>query len=180
MMGFCARRPKEGMLNSWNLISGSVFALLFLREMASFALGLFPGHRWLWRLSYSLGYDLLPFLSALRNQLGDVAWGPSPVPAVLLTAALIAFTSKTIFVSLLMAHAAGLSVWFCWMVSTARHAMLHASLGDSAGLPNIAHLSAAPLPLTALALGLLLACLHGHFQYLKALHRPSRAQQDRF
>jgi hypothetical protein len=145
-----------------NLLAGLVFALLLLRHAVSCALGLFPGENWLWRVSFGFGFDLLPVLSVLRDQVGCGSSGTFAI----LAAFVIASNSKSFFISLVTLHVAAFAVWFCWIISIIRYgpafelAFQSSQFERSLAIPN---------PLGMLSMGLLLACVHSHIRYIKTL-----------
>lgn len=149
--------------------AGFVFALFLLREIVSLALGCFPGQPWLWRLSYALGYEFLPLLAVLRAQLGDGAWLTCLVLCALVAIAGMAFKSRSLFLSAVVIHSAALSVWFCWLISGARHPGVGASANISVSAWKLTSQTFPPSILTILAIGLLFACLLSHASYIGSL-----------
>ena len=145
-----------------HLISAVVFLIFLLRHALSWALALYPGQKWLWQLSLTFSYDLLPVLSFLRDGLNLGFVGTFAVFAALAMASY----AQNLFLALLVLHAATFSCGYCWLIGIYRHSD---SLEISAQLLKIAPLSTAPSPLLILCLGLLVACVHGHWRYLKRL-----------
>jgi hypothetical protein len=144
------------------LLSALVFIVLLLRHAISWALALYPGESWLWRLSFMFGYDLLPALSFLRDGLNLGFVGTFAVLAALAMASY----AQNLFLALLVLHVATFACGYCCLIAIYRHSD---SLEISAPLVKIAALSTAPSPLLTLCLGLLVACVHGHWRYLKRL-----------
>jgi hypothetical protein len=156
-----------------HLLSAVVFIVFLLRHALSWALALYPGEGWLWRLSLTYGYDLLPALSLLRDGLNLGFAGTFAVLAGLATASY----AKNLFVALLVLHIATFACGYCCLAAVLRH-----PLAVDIGAPSfkIAALSVTLSPLQALCLGLMLACGYGHWRYLKSLHDRAlfRRSQD--
>jgi hypothetical protein len=145
-----------------HLISAVVFLIFLLRHALSWALALYPGQKWLWQLSLTFSYDLLPVLSLLRDGLNLGFVGTFAVLAALAMASY----AQNLFLALLVLHVATFACGYCCLIAIYRHSD---SLEISAPLVKIAALSTAPSPLLTLCLGLLVACVHGHWRYLKRL-----------
>jgi hypothetical protein len=145
-----------------HLLSALVFIVLLLRHAISWALALYPGESWLWRLSFMFGYDLLPALSFLRDGLNLGFVGTFAVLAGLAMASY----AKNLSVALLVLHAATFACGYCCLIGILRHPIAADVGGHTL---KIAALSVTPSPLQALCLGLLVACIHGHLRYLKSL-----------
>src|SRR5262245_1331343 len=141
-----------------HLLSAVVFLVFLLRHALSWALALYPGEGWLWRLSFMVGYDFLPALSLLRDGLNLGFVGTFAVLAALAMASY----AKNLFAALLVLHVATLACGYCCLIAILRHPT---TVDVSVPQLKIAVLSAAPSPLQALCLGLLLACGHGHWRY---------------
>jgi hypothetical protein len=153
-----------------HLLSAFVFIAFLLRHGISCALALYPGESWLWQLSLTIGYDLLPILALVRDELNFGAGGTF----VLLAAFAVAAYAKNLFVSLLVLHVGAFACGYCWLIARFRYPpTLDADLQSL----QIAGISLAPSPLQLLCLGLLVACVHGHRRYLKLLREgaPFRA-----
>jgi hypothetical protein len=149
--------------------AGLVFCLFLSREIVSLALGWFPEQGWLWRLSYAFGYELMPVLSTLRAHL-ELPWATPMFLIALVVMAAVALRWRSRFLSALAIHLAAVGVWSCWIASTARHPALYASADTSvpawvlaAGRPSL------PSILTSLSIGLLLACIVAHADYIRSL-----------
>jgi uncharacterized membrane protein len=158
----------SGMAAPVHLLSALVFLVFLLRHALSWALALYPGEGWLWRLSLSYGYDLLPALSLLRDGLNLGFVGTFAVLAGLSMAAY----ARNLFVALLVLHIATFACGYCCLIAVLRH-----PLAADIGVPSfkIAAVSATLSPLQVLCLGLMLACGYGHWRYLKSLRdRSSR------
>jgi hypothetical protein len=145
-----------------HLLSAVVFLILLLRHTLSWALALYPGQSWLWQLSLAFGYDFLPVLSLLRDGLNLGFIGTFAALAALAMASY----AQNLFVALLVLHLAAFASGYCCLIAIFRHAD---TVEVSAQLLRMAGISAAPSPLLALSLGLLAACLHGHWRYIKRL-----------
>jgi hypothetical protein len=145
-----------------HLLSAVVFLIFLLRHAISWALALYPGEGWLWRLSFMFGYDLLPALSLLRDGLNLGFVGTFAVLAGLAMASY----AKNLFVALLVLHAATFACGYCCLIAFLRHPT---TLDVGVQGLKMAGISATPSPLQALCLGLLVACVHGHRRYLKRL-----------
>jgi hypothetical protein len=145
-----------------HLLSAVVFLVFLLRHTISWALALYPAEGWLWRLSLAFGYDLLPALSFLRDGLDLGFIGTFALLAGLAMAAY----AKNLFVALLVLHVATFACGYCCLIAILRH-----SVALNAGYESLkmAALSSTPAFLQALCLGLLAACIHGHWRYLKTL-----------
>lgn len=159
-----------------HLLSAVVFFVFLLRHAISWALALYPGESWLWRLSLMFGYDLVPALSLLRDGLNLGFVGTFAVLAGLAMASY----AKNLFLALLVLHVATFACGYCYLIVMLRNPT---TLDVGAQSLKIAALSATPNPLQALCLGLLVACGHGHWRYLKSLRdhgifRPSRAAEN--
>jgi hypothetical protein len=145
-----------------HLLSALVFVVFLLRHAISWALALYPGESWLWRLSFMFGYDLLPALSLLRDGLDLGFVGTF---AILVGLAMASY-AKDLCVALLVLHVATFACGYCCLIAILRHPIA-ADVGAQS--LKITALSATPSPLHALCLGLLAACVHGHWRYLKSL-----------
>jgi hypothetical protein len=154
-----------------NVLTAFTFSILLARESVSYALGIFPGERWLWEISHGLGFNLLPLLLTLRDTL---SCGPKGTLFVL--GSLIALTAfvasiQNAFLSLLLLHLAGCSIWFCWTI---------ALIGDP-GAFQVEYLLLRTTqigPLSLLSAILFLACINGHVSYVKTL-RDQLAKDSR-
>jgi hypothetical protein len=145
-----------------HLLSAFVFLVFLLRHGISCALALYPGESWLWQLSLTFGYDLLPILTLLRDEFNFGLAGTFAVLAGLTVAAY----AKNLFVSLLVLHVGAFACWYCWLIARSRHPpALNADLQSL----QIAGILPTTSLLQVLCLGLLVACLHGHGRYLKLL-----------
>ena len=156
-----------------HLLSAVVFIVFLLRHALSWALALYPGEGWFWRLSLTYGYDLLPALSLLRDGLNLGFVGTFAVLAGLAMASY----AKNLFVALMVLHVATFACGYCCLIAILRH-----PVGVDIGVQSlkIAALSATPSQLQVICLGLLVACVHGHWRYLKTLrdHRIFQAPRS--
>lgn len=151
------------MLAPVHLLSAVVFIVFLLRHALSWALALYPGEGWLWRLSLNYGFDLLPALSLLRDGLN---LGLAGTFAVLAGLAMASY-AKNLFVALLVLHIATFACGYCCLIAILRHP-LAVDIGSQSF--KIAAFSATLNPLQALCLGLLAACGHGHWLYWQRLY----------
>ncbi|HEU0059418.1 MAG TPA: hypothetical protein VFR19_06040 [Hyphomicrobiaceae bacterium] len=153
-----------------HLLSAVVFIVFQLRHAISWALALYPGESWLWRLSFTIGYDLLPVLSLLRDGLNLGFVGTFAVLAGLAMASY----AKNLFAALLVLHVATFACGYCCLIAILRHPT---ALDVGVQSLKMADISATVRPLQALCLGLLVACGHGHWRYWQRLgdHRIFRA-----
>lgn len=145
-----------------HLLSAFVFLVFLLRHGISCALALYPGESWLWQLSLTFGYDLLPILTLVRDELNFGVGGTFAVLAGLAVAAY----AKNLFVSLLVLHLGAFACGYCWLITRSRHPP---ALDANFQSLQMAGISLTPSLLQVLCLGLLVACLHGHGRYLKLL-----------
>jgi len=155
-----------------HLLSAVVFIVFLLRHALSWALALYPGEGWFWRLSLTYGYDLLPALSLLRDGLNLGFVGTFAVLAGLAMASY----AKNLFVALLVLHIATFACGYCCLIAVLRHPL---AMDIAAQSFKIAALSATLSPLQALCLGLLLACGYGHWRYLKSFRDHDFSRQSR-
>src|SRR5262245_34571758 len=153
-----------------HLLSAVVFLVFLLRHALSWALALYPGEGWLWRLSFMVGYDFLPALSLLRDRLNLGFVGTFAVLAALAMASY----AKNLFAALLVLHVATLACGYCCLIAILRHPT---ALDVGVQPLKMANISETVSPLQALCLVLLVACGHGHWRYWKRLgdHRIFRA-----